>query len=50
MVKWNGVDDEYIYEQHDWSKDTEFENVYMYSSQQKHIHSTYMCCVKDIQL
>lgn len=50
LVKWNKIDDEYIYPQHDWSTKTKFENVYMYSNKYKHIHDSFMCTVKDIAI
>lgn len=50
MIKWDNKSDVKIYEQHDYNTKTTFDTVYMYSDKYKHIHNTFMCYVKDLNV
>ena len=50
LVKSAFLEEVKVYEQHDWSSKTKFEDVYAYKKKYKHIHETFMCKIDDIEL
>ena len=50
LCKWDSENDTELHEQHDFCPKTTFETIYMYSDEYKHIHDSFMCEVKDIEL
>lgn len=50
LLKWNWKDDIELFEIHDFSTKTEFDDVYMYSDKYKHIHDTHICYVGNLEI
>lgn len=50
LVEWDKKEHTYIFEQYDWEKSVEFEDIYKYTRGYNHKHKKIMCSIKDINL